>query len=340
MGRRRLAAGVSAPAGGLSSQDAPPIASSQSPLSSVSACGENCARSLAPQGHFRAHFVGLGAPPLPTARGAAGAPFGYAKKRMRRARWKRKNASAGRSAPAQTSCRRRGKAGCPSRQSGTETRCPWGILWPGEVWDTRCADFRCRWPVVDESCQHRPTQQLLRPPGQRVAKRNARKEKLVKCVLAPRLTAAPSATGRQLQKSQKAQACPKVSAKSEQAPIRRPPSATRQGHCTGARLSGLFFWTVHGPFSFPQDGKENGGCIPAGQAPLREQTPPWPPRRRPIPPPPAAGTSAPPSPPPGGPPLPPPPAGKIFLNSQILHRYPLYKRNALRYDNSVSTRRI
>ena len=22
--------------------------------------------------------------------------------------------------------------------------------------------------------------------------------------------------------------------------------------------SGLFFWTVHGPFSFPQDGKENG----------------------------------------------------------------------------------
>ena len=25
--------------------------------------------------------------------------------------------------------------------------------------------------------------------------------------------------------------------------------------------SGLFFWTVHGPFSFPQDGKENGGWI-------------------------------------------------------------------------------
>ena len=35
----------------------------------------------------------------------------------------------------------------------------------------------------------------------------------------------------------------------------------------GARLSGLFFWTVHGPFSFPQVGKETGGCIPAGQAP-------------------------------------------------------------------------
>ena len=34
--------------------------------------------------------------------------------------------------------------------------------------------------------QHGPMQQLLRPPGQRVAKRNARKEERVKCVLAPR----------------------------------------------------------------------------------------------------------------------------------------------------------
>ena len=76
-GRRPAASGVWLPPGGCSHRDAPPIASSQSPLSSVSACGENCARSLAP--------------PFPTARGATGAPFGYAKKRMRRARWKRKN---------------------------------------------------------------------------------------------------------------------------------------------------------------------------------------------------------------------------------------------------------
>ena len=48
------------------------MSSSQSPLSSVSACGENCARSLAP--------------PLPTARGAAGAPFGLAQREMGRAR--------------------------------------------------------------------------------------------------------------------------------------------------------------------------------------------------------------------------------------------------------------
>ena len=35
----------------------------------------------------------------------------------------------------------------------------------------------------------------------------------------------------------------------------------------------LFFWTVHGPFSFRQERKENGGCIlpakPANPAPLR-----------------------------------------------------------------------
>ena len=65
---------------------------------------------------------------------------------------------------------------------------------------------------------------------------------------------------------------PEGEAKSAQAPIRRPPLRA-EGHCTGARLSGLFFWTVHGPFSFPQDGKENGGVHPAGQAPWREPDP-------------------------------------------------------------------
>ena len=45
----------------------------------------------------------------------------------------KKKCSAGRSAQAQTSCRRRGKVGCPLRRSETETRRPWGNLWPGEV---------------------------------------------------------------------------------------------------------------------------------------------------------------------------------------------------------------
>ena len=45
-------------------------------------------------------------------------------------------------------------------------------------------------------------------------------------------------------------------------------------HVQSCDQSGLFFWTVHGPFSFPQDGKENGGCIPAGQAPCGSRHPP------------------------------------------------------------------
>ena len=76
---------------------------------------------------------------------------------------------------------------------------------------------------------------------------------------------------------------PEGKAKSKQAPIRRPPPRA-EGHCTGARPSGLFFWTVHGPFSFPQDGKENGGCIPLDKPPAGAETP-WPPSRRPHPPP-------------------------------------------------------
>ena len=91
MGRRPAATGDSAPAGGWSSGMHPPLSSSQSPLSSVSACGENCARSLAPQGHFRAYSVGLGDPPLPTVRGAAGPLIGLAKRETGRARSKRKD---------------------------------------------------------------------------------------------------------------------------------------------------------------------------------------------------------------------------------------------------------
>ena len=59
---------------------------------------------------------------------------------------------------------------------------------------------------------------------------------------------------------------PEGKAKSEQAPIRRPPLRA-EGHCTGARPSGLFFWTVHGPFSFRARPKRKWGVHPAGQAP-------------------------------------------------------------------------
>ena len=58
--------------------------------------------------------------------------------------------------------------------------------------------------------QHGSTQQFLRPPGQRVAKRNARKEELFKCVLALRRGWNPR-HGTAVPTSQKRIACPKAS---------------------------------------------------------------------------------------------------------------------------------
>ena len=52
-----------------------------------------------------------------------------------------------------------------------------------------------------------------------------------------------SATGQQLQESQKTQACPK--AKPNRRLHRSTDPRRAEGHCTGARPSGLFFWTVH-----------------------------------------------------------------------------------------------
>ena len=130
---------------------------------------------------------------------------------MRRARWKRKNVSAGRSAQAQTSCRRRGKVGNPARRSETETPGPWGTFQPGEVRDTRCADFRCRWPVVDESLRSGPKRASASTTARAARSEAERAEReagqLRSCTPT---TSAPSATGRQSQKLQKMIACPKA----------------------------------------------------------------------------------------------------------------------------------
>ena len=63
------------------------------------------------------------------------------------------------------------------------------------------------------------------------------------------------------------------------------PSQTRRHHLTPTPVQQLCtdvqscdqsvfsLWTVHGPFSFPQDGKENGGCIPLDQPPAGAEVP-------------------------------------------------------------------
>ena len=180
---------------------------------------------------------------------------------MRRARWKRKNVSAGRSAQAQTSCRRRGMAGGPARQSGTETPDPWGILCPGEVWDTLSLPPRCR-------------SLALHGTRQRVAKRNARKEELVKCVLAPRrgLHHPPRDGSIDL-----AEDCsvPEGQAKPKQAPIRRPPSRGGPLHRSAPKRFFLFHRARR--ILFLSRTKREWGAHPRGNSPWREQIPPRPP---------------------------------------------------------------
>ena len=89
--------------------------------------------------------------------------------------------------------------------------------------------------------------------------------------MTPPTTSAPSATGRQLQtcrREKRARRQAKIGACTDP-----PTPVARRRERAGARLSGLFFWTVHGPFSFPQEGKENGGCIPLDQPPAGAESP-------------------------------------------------------------------
>ena len=97
-------------------------------------------------------------------------------------------------------------------------------------------------------------------PGQRVAKRNARKEERVKCVLAPRpKTHRAAGTDCQICTAPRRARRPVLT--NTQAPSLVNSRIARRHEGAGARLNGLFFWPVHGPFSFRQDRKENGGCI-------------------------------------------------------------------------------
>ena len=158
----------------------------------------------------------------------------------------KKTCSAGRPAQAQPSCRRRGKVGSPLRQSETETRRPWGNLQPGEVQG---------YPLPLSPLPLT----LPRRSRQRLAKRKARKEKLVECILAPRRCRhhPPRDSSHDLAEDD---SVPEGKPKSALVPIRRP-RQHRGANAPACAKSGLFFWTGCGPFSFRQDRKENGGRI-------------------------------------------------------------------------------
>ena len=177
----------------------------------------------------------------------------------------KKKCSAGRSAQAQTSCRRRGKVGNPARRSETETPGPWGNLQPGEVWDTRCADFRCRWPVVDESLRSGPMRASASTTARAARSEAERAEReagqMHPCTPIP---SALSATGRQLQESQKSIACPKAS------PNRRlhryADPVARGGPLHRSAPSAFLFGPCTARFSFGKT-KEKWGVHPGWTSP-------------------------------------------------------------------------
>ena len=176
---------------------------------------------------------------------------------MRRARWKRKHVR-------RVGLRRRrppaaggGWLALPCRSQGRKRTALGESLGPGRFRDT---------PASLSAAAHASAEnQPARSDAER-AKREA--GQMRSCTPT---TSAPSATGRQLQtcrREKRARRQAKIGACTD------PPTLVARRHeRAGARLSGLFFWTVHGPFSFPQVGKENGGCITAGQAPCGSRDP-------------------------------------------------------------------
>ena len=179
-----------------------------------------------------------------------------------RARWKRKNVSAGRSAQAQTSCRRLGKVGNPARRSETETPGPWGNLQPGDVRDTSSFSFRCRWPVVDESLRSGPMRASASTTARAARSEAERAEReagqMRSCTPTP---SAPSATGRQYRphrRPKRARMPGKIGAGTD------PPTPVRaEGHCTGARPAPFSLTPGAARSLFGATKKRMGGALPS-----------------------------------------------------------------------------
>ena len=200
---------------------------------------------------------------------------------MRRARWKRKSASAGLGGDLR---RRQGMPATPAAGDATRAS-PWGNLRPGEVWDTVCSAFRCRWPVarmgregigqrnrsIRSSGRASHAERAVRGTSGtlgriRSAERGRKRTGQSFACLAPRRGNPPSSRTATAH-SESSQTRGTIS--------RRPPC---NAHCAKLRpkaaRSACFArrWRLaalrmrhtpcgYGPFSFPQDGKENGGCI-------------------------------------------------------------------------------
>ena len=110
-----------------------------------------------------------------------------------------------------------------------------------------------------------PMLRLTSTTGQR-----QRKEKQLNAMTTP-TRSAPSATGRQYRpgrRPRRARRPGKIGAGTD-----TPTPVARGGPLHRSALSALFFWTVHGPFSFRARPKRKWGVHPGWTSPLREQRP-------------------------------------------------------------------
>ena len=121
-------------------------------------------------------------------------------------------------------------------------------------------------------------QQPLRPPGQRVAKRNARKEKLVKCVLATRCRRHPR-RGNQLSSLCGTPPRPSDSPRKPAGTLSRRPSHSNFARmCKVATKAVFSFGPCTARFLFHKMEKKMGGASPLDKPPAGADTPPG--RRR------------------------------------------------------------
>ena len=180
---------------------------------------------------------------------------------MRRARWKRKHVR-------RVGLRRRrppaaggGWLALPCRSQGRKRTALGESLGPGRFRDT---------PASLSAAAHASAEnQPARSDAER-AKREA--GQMRSCTPT---TSAPSATGRQLQKSQKSIACPKASPNRSRHRYADPRCARRA--TAPERVQAAFsFGPCTARFLFGKTEKKMGGAS-RWTSPLREQNPPWPP---------------------------------------------------------------
>ena len=182
---------------------------------------------------------------------------------MRRARWKRKNVRRVGLRPRRPPAAGGGWLAVPCRSQGRKRPALGETSGPGKSGIHPAPLFAAAGRLLMKALA-RGKATASASAGQRVAKRNARKEKLVKCVLAPRRGRNPR-HGTAVWTSQKRIACPK--ARQNRSRHRYADPRRAEGHCTGARTSAFFSSTGRGAFSFWARPKREWGAHPLWEQP-------------------------------------------------------------------------